>query len=103
MSAPLPKHISRAELAERLKQEVSPLADSDLAWWRDHCVAPFPVVHGDESHFVVAVAGQDILFFADDEDEFGVAKLVAGSDTMTGYGLFGDLQDAIRGIRQVAA
>jgi len=103
MSASLPKHISVVELAERLNQEVSSLADSDLTWWREHGVAPFPVIHGDQSHFVVAVAGQDILFFADDEDEFGVARLVTGSDRMTGYGLFGDLQNAIRGIRQIAA
>ena len=103
MSAPLPEYISRDELLARLRQEAATLGDSDLAWWRQHSVAPFPVRSGEASHFVVAVSGRDILFFADDEDEFGFARHESGSRVMTVYGLAGDLQDAIRGIRHVAA
>jgi hypothetical protein len=95
MTLQLPKYISRDDLMERLNQEVSSLIDSDLMWWKSHAVAPFPVHYGNTSHFVVAVAGWDILFFADDEDEFGVAKLQQSGQTMTDYGLAGDLKDAI--------
>ena len=100
LGIPFPKYVSRSELLQRLKQEILSLSDDDLAWWEGHKAKPFPVIHGDKSHFVVAVAGHDVLFFADDEDEFGVARLVAGSHTMTDYGLVGDLKDAIWEIRQ---
>ena len=103
MSISLPEYISRDQLLDRLQREVATLADSDLSWWRQHSVEPFPVRNGDLSHFVVAVSGHDVLFFADDEDEFGQAKLEAGSETLTNCGLFGDLLDAIRGIRRVVA
>jgi len=103
MSAPLPKYVSRDSLLEIVKREFASLSDSDLVWWKAHSVAPFPARHGEMSHFVVAVAGQDIIFFADDEDEFGIAKLQASSDTITDYGLVGDLKYAIRIIQQRSA
>jgi hypothetical protein len=103
MSAPLPKYVSRDSLLKLLKREFSSLSDSDLVWWKAYSIAPLPVRHGEKSHYVVAVAGQDIIFFADDEDEFGVAKLQASEDTITDYGLVGDLMDAIGIIQQRVA
>jgi hypothetical protein len=87
---------------ERLQQEVMSRADSDLVWWKAHAVGPFPAAYGEISHFVVAVARQNILFFADDEDEFGVAKMEDDHHTITDYGLAGDLKDAIGIIRKIA-
>jgi hypothetical protein len=103
MSAPLPEYVSRDSLLEIVQREFASLSDSDLVWWKAHSVAPFPARHGEMSHFVVAVTGQDIIFFADDEDEFGVAKLQASSDSISDYGLVGDLKYAIRIIQQRSA
>ncbi len=86
-----------------MRQEVSSLIGADLEWWTSHSVSPFPVTHGAASHFVVASSGQSILFFADDEDEFGVARLAASSQSMTDYGLIGDLKDAVRVIQTIVA
>ena len=103
MTIPQPQYISRADLIERLQQEVSSLTDTNLSWWRDHSVSPFAARYGELSHFVVAVSGQDIIFFADDEDEFGVAKLRAPDQTITDYGLAGDLKDAVQIVQTIAA
>lgn len=101
MTTLLPKYISETELMKLLQQEIPTLDASDLAWWKSHSLSPFVVMHGESAHFVVAAAGQDILFFADDEDEFGVAKLEAGSRTMIDFGLAGDLKDAIGCVRHI--
>ena len=90
-------------MLELVQRELASLSDSDLVWWKAHSIASFPARHGEMSHFVVAVAGQDIIFFADDEDEFGVAKLEASGDAFTDYGLVGDLKYAIRIIQQRTA
>jgi hypothetical protein len=49
----------------------------------------------DRWYYVVARDDEQVLFFADDEDDFGVGRLTTGR--MIGdYGLFGDLIDAVR-------
>jgi hypothetical protein len=101
MNASQPKYIDRGALAELLGQEVLRLTGADLEWWASHCVAPYSVIHDETAHFVVASDGNKILFFADDEDEFGVAQLAKSERIMTGYGLIGDLIDAVRVIRTI--
>ena len=100
MKAP-PEYIAPAELADRLQQEVATLDEADWAWWKQHSIAPFVASYRGLSHYVVAAAGRDVLYFADDEDEFGSGRLEG--DVLTDCGLFGDLQDAIRGLRRLAA
>jgi hypothetical protein len=101
MSTPLPKYISLEDLLARLKEEVATLDDSELAWWRQYSVSPFPMrhvcsVYGEMYHFVVAVRGSDILFFSDGYDyEFGHAKLEAGIETMKVDAIIGKLREAI--------
>lgn len=102
MTPPQPEYINHEDLEARLHQEVAMLSGEDLEWWSVNRVSPFAALHGSASHFVVAVAGERILFFADDEDEFGVATLMT-SHSMTNYGLVGDLRDAVRLIRTIAA
>ncbi len=90
-----PQYISREELLERLRNELDSLSDTDSAWWAVHSVPPFPARHADAWHFIVAVAGDRVIFFADDEDEFGIARHSQAPDSITNYGLAGDLRDAI--------
>ena len=97
-----PKYISRQGLDERLKNEVAALVGADLTWWSKHSLAPFSARHGDVCHFVVAASGEHVIFFADDEDEFGVARLSGSGQEMVDYGLVGDLVDAVGVIRQNA-
>src|SRR5215470_13903525 len=94
MTIPEPEHVSREDLIQRLQQEVQSLSDGDLEWWTIHRVSPFVARYDESSHFIVASSGQSVIFFADDEDEFGVAKLTGG--IITDCGLTGDLRDAVR-------
>ena len=102
MMTPPPQNISREELFQRLQREITYLTDSNLAWWTDHRVPPFAARHWDISHFVVAVAGEDVVFFADDEEEFGIAKWARSSQVMTECGLVGDLTDAVQVMQRFA-
>jgi hypothetical protein len=102
MTTPRPKYITRKELEERLQHEIRSLTGTDLSWWTAHRITPFAARHDDLSHFIVAASGQNIILFADEEDEFGVAKLDAAKQMITHYGLIGDLRDAVRIIQETA-
>ena len=90
----LPRHITREQLADLLARETSALAPALEAWWQRHRVDPFVGVANGVPHYVVAQDGDRVLFFADDEDEFATGQLRANA--IYGYGLIGDLRDAIR-------
>jgi hypothetical protein len=96
----MPQYISREELLERLLEELAAVVEPDSTWWATNSVPPFPAQYGDVCHFVVAVAGDQVIFFADDEDEFGIARLGEGN-LITDYGLVGDLRDAVSIIRKM--
>ena len=96
MANSLPQCVTHQELAARLDDEVGTLRQTELAWWSAHRVTPFPALHKSSAHFVVAVHGNRAIFFADDEDEFGVARLVEENQSISDYGLVGDLRDAVR-------
>jgi hypothetical protein len=93
-----PRFITREELDERLRKEELVLTGDDRAWWNQHRVEPFVVSDGDQVHFAVAVNGIHAVIFFDDEDEFGSATL-GPSAAFEGMGLYGDLADAVRGLR----
>ena len=99
MTDPQPQHITLENLMELLRQEVCNLTVDDQVWWEAFSVTPFTVQHGSTKHFAVAVSGANIIFFADDEDELGLAKLAGSSQSITDYGLAGDLKDAVGIIR----
>lgn len=69
-----------------------------LAWWQAHRIEPRVACSKQQAHFAVAEAGDHILTFFDDEDEFGVLTRQADG-TLGGYSLYGDLIDAVRGLR----
>jgi hypothetical protein len=102
MATRQPQYISAAQLDEILHEDVRELSAADETWWASHSVRPFAAAYGDASHFVVALAGLDIIFFADDEDEFGVARLDS-SGRIIDYGLAGDLKHAVAIIRTKTA
>jgi hypothetical protein len=97
-----PEYITAEELSDRLKQEVLSLEGDDLNWWTDHRITPFVARYGYLSHFIVGATGKNVIFFADDEDEFGVAKLGETCDVIRDYSLVGDLQNAVRNIQEFA-
>ena len=90
-----PQYISRAELIDLLRSEEASLGAEDAAWWAQHSVPPFPAQHEELWHYIVAAAGDRVIFFADDEDEFGIAKLNRTNSRITDCGLAGDLRDAV--------
>lgn len=98
-----PQYISREELLDRLRRQASAIGHEDSAWWTAYLVPPFPAQHLDVWHFIVAVAGDRVIFFADDEDEFGIARLDQSNNRIADYGLVGDLRDAISITRMNAA
>ena len=102
MTVPQPKYISLDDLAERLHADVSILTGVDLTWWINHRVSPRAACYGESSHFMVAAMGTNVIFFADDEDEFGVGRFEESRQTITDYGLAGDLRDAVRIVQTVA-
>src|SRR5690349_534377 len=95
MTVPSPQHTSREKLADLMHHELASLEASQLTWWQAHNVSPFPAVYREAAHFVVAVDERAAVFFADDEDEFGIAKLDASGHFIMDYGLVGDLKEAI--------
>lgn len=70
-----PEHITLAELESLLRAEVQALPADLKDWWQKHGVRPTVVVHGQMAHFMVAQCETHALFFADNEDEYGVGEL----------------------------
>jgi hypothetical protein len=93
---PHPQHVTLEGLVEWLGPEIAALGEGELKWWSAHSVTPFPARYHGGAHFVVAIDGQRAIFFADDEDEFGIGTLVAEDRSISDYGLVGDLKDAVR-------
>jgi hypothetical protein len=101
MAQARPQYITREELEERLREEMAVLKGGDQAWWSEHRVEPFEVKGGGQTHFAVAVSVHHFLIFFDDEDEFGSGQITGGATFGDGQ-LYGDLVDAVRGIRALA-
>jgi hypothetical protein len=93
-----PSFITREELEDRVRQEEQIMTGDDRAWWYEHRVDPFHVTFGDHTYYAVAVSISGALVFFDDEDEFGSAILRTGTE-LADIGLYGDLVDAVRGLR----
>ncbi len=91
-------YIDQSTLATVLSKEVAALDAAASAWWSDFAVKPFIAIHGESAHYVVAQQDRHIIFFADDEDEFGTGILTEDGE-MDSCGLVGDLIDAIRNCR----
>ena len=90
-----PKYITREELLEMISLQAERLPASEAVWLQEHRVDPFPARFAELSHYVVARRGNDVIFFSDDEDEFGIGTLTE-EIVLENYGLFGDLIDAVR-------
>ena len=95
---PRPPYIDQSTLVTVLSEEVAALDATASAWWSDFAVKPFIVIHGESAHYVVAQQDCHIIFFADDEDEFGTGILTEDGE-LDSYGLVGGLIDAIRNCR----
>jgi hypothetical protein len=93
-----PGHITKEEFLELLQRQAAELEGDDLAWWSAHKVDPFTIQVGSSSHFAAARSGANLVVFFDDEDEFGHTIVGPGGE-MHEPGLFGDLVDAVRGVR----
>ena len=78
-----------------LSEEAAALDAPASAWWSKYAVKPFIATHGESAHYVVAQQDRHIIFFADDEDDFGTGTLTEEGE-IDSYGLVGDLIDAIR-------
>ena len=78
-----------------LSEQVAALDAPASAWWSEFAVKPFTATHSESAHYVVAQQDRHIIFFADDEDEFGIGILTEEGE-IDSYGLIGDLIDAIR-------
>ena len=97
--------ISAGELLLRIADEVSLFSDEDLATWSVvKVVVPTSVEHRPATtlayathSFVVARAGMETIYFDDEEDEFGRARLEDGA--LKDRGLIGDLADCVRHLR----
>jgi hypothetical protein len=92
---PRPLYIDQSALATVLSEQAAALDAPASAWWSEFAVKPFTATHSESAHYVVAQQGRHIIFFADDEDEFGTGILTEEGE-MDSYGLVGDLIDAIR-------
>ena len=92
---PRPLTIDQSTLATVLLEEAAALDAPASAWWSEFALKPFIATHSESVHYVVAQQGRHIIFFADDEDEFGTGILTEDGD-IDSYGLVGDLIDAIR-------
>lgn len=90
-----PKYIEREELLELISQQAEVFTAPEADWFQDNRVDLFTARFAELWHYVVARTGNDVIFFADDEDEFGIGTLTAKS-TLENYGLVGDLIDAVR-------
>lgn len=90
-----PLYIDQSSLATVLSEEAAALDAPASTWWSEFAVEPFIAVHSNSAHYVVAQQGCHIIFFADDEDEFGTGTLTESGE-IDSYGLVGDLIDAIR-------
>lgn len=91
----MPEYVDREELSQITTQQAAILPEQDAVWWRDHRVEPFAARFGDRWHYVVARDADSVLFFADDEDEFGLGSLTP-DNSIEDYGLVGDLKDAVK-------
>ena len=94
MESERPKYIDRKGLLERMSEESATLPARESAWWQAHRVDPFPARFAGLWHYVVARDANRVVFFADDEDEFGLGRLTP-EDIIEDYGLVGDLKGAV--------
>ena len=88
-------YIDQSTLATVLSEQAAALDAPASAWWSEFAVKPFTATHSESAHYVVAQQDRHIIFFADDEDEFGIGILTEEGE-IDSYGLIGDLIDAIR-------
>ncbi len=94
-----PLYIYQSTLAALLAEETAALDATASAWWAEFALKPFIAIHGESVHFVVAQQDRHIIFFADDEDEFGTGILTEAGE-IGSYGLVGDLTDAIHNCQE---
>ena len=92
---PKPLYIDESTLATILSEKATALDPPASVWWSEFAVKPFIATHSESPHYVVAQQDRHIIFFADDEDEFGTGLLTEERE-IDSYGLVGDLIDAIR-------
>jgi hypothetical protein len=90
----LPEYITPSDLSSLLAAQELELPPPLAQRWQTVRCTPFVASFGSRCHFVVARDDARVIFFADDEDEFGTATL-APDGTLTLYGLMGDLRDAL--------
>ena len=91
---PKPLYIDESTLATILSEEGTALDAPASVWWSEFAVKPFIATHCESAHYVVAQQDRHIIFFADDEDEFGTGLLTEES-VIDSYAVVGDLIDAI--------
>ena len=92
---PRPLYIDQSTLATVLSEQADALDEPASAWWSEFAVKPFTATQSESVYYVVAQQERHIIFFADDEDEFGTGILTEEGE-IDSYGLIGDLIDAIR-------
>jgi hypothetical protein len=97
-----PEYVDYEELLELLHRQAQLLPPVELGWWQTHRVEPFAAQWEEQWHFVVAREAKQVLFFADDEDEFGSGSLEQDY-VLEDYLLIGDLTDAIHWFLQPPA
>ncbi len=94
-----PEYVTVNELLQRVAEEERGLPPELARLWAAIRQTPTIATYRDRAHFVVGRLGERVIFFADDEDEFGIGTAKTDG-VLTEYGLAGDLRDAIACIRQ---
>lgn len=90
-----PRYINQSTLVTTLSEEATALDAPASAWWSEFSIKPFIATHRESAHYVVAQQDRHIIFFADDEHEFGTGTITEEGE-IDSYSLAGDLIDAIR-------
>jgi hypothetical protein len=94
--------ITEDELTTRLTKEIADLSENSRQRFSSTSIKPRLATvrgsdeHRDENVWVVAQAGDCVIFFDDDEDEFAVGR-VDQENHLLDFGLMGDLTDALHG------
>ena len=100
-----PKYVTFSELLGILDQSTLHLDGEEAEWWNKHRLRePYAAVVGDwnQVSYVVAREHDNVVYFDDPEDEFGVA-IIRDAEThrLVSPGLVGELSEAIRCILQL--